>query len=47
MLMKCFLLPLQKETSLRKEQDDKDSHNLQMRVGCSGCENLEQRAGKW
>lgn len=34
--MKYFQLPLQKEASLGKEQDDKDSHSLQIRVACMG-----------
>lgn len=34
--MKYFLLPLKKEASLGKEQDDKDSHTLQIRVVCVG-----------
>lgn len=34
--MKYFLLLLKKEASLGKEQDDKDSHTLQIRVACVG-----------
>ena len=44
--MKYFQLPLQKEASLGNEQDDKDSHSLQIRVACMGVTTQDRDAVK-